>query len=287
LGPPLSCAPGLWKDTPLDAVAEACSGAQFQGLEQRGTALPNVLASQSQLAESDVKLSAITLHEPWYDRAVTLTHRPSIPELLDGLAAIEPEFCVLSVTGSNERLSTAGWPNATRFDSLSDSEHAILVETVQSVADMMRSVGVQVAFRPRLASFIETEDELEKLLEETEPELLSLALDLGHLALMEVDPMPIIQRHGARITYCYVRDIDEDLTNQIHLGMRGLASAAPAGLFVPPGQGYVSLYKPLQRLLRADTCKWYALDLQPDTVEPREALNITFDYMQESEAWQE
>ena len=279
MNPPLSCAPGLWKDTPLEEIVDGCHAAQFSGIEQRAAALPALLAQQDLLAETDLALSALTLHEPWYDRAVTATHRPALPQLLDGIVALAPDFCILSVPGSSERLSTAGWPNAMRYDSLSPSAHAILVDTVQSVADMIRSRGVQVAFRPRLASFIETEDELERFLEETEPELVGLALDLGHLALMQIDAMAVIQRHGARISYCYVRDLEEQLTNQIHIGMRGLASAAAAGLFLPPGQGFAPLREPLRRLLAAETCQWYALDLQPDTVAPREALDITYEYV--------
>lgn len=284
---PLSCAPGLWKEAPLEEIAETCSAATFAGVEQRGAALSSLLANQDPLAESGLVLSALSLHEPWYDRAITLTHRPPLPQLLDGLASLNPAFCILSVPGSNERMSTAGWPNAMRYDALSASEHATLVDTVQSVADMIRSIGVAVAFRPRLASFIETEDEIEQLLENTEPELLTLALDLGHLALMEIDPMALIERHGARIAYCYVRDLDEQLAQEIHLGMRGLPSAAAAGLFVPPGRGFAAIRKPLRRLLRADVCQWYTLDLQPDTVAPREALDVTFDYMQEIEAGQD
>ena len=279
LGPPLSCAPGMWKEAPFEKIAEACGAAHFGGLEQRGATLPTLTAQRDRLAETDVVLSAITLHEPWYDRAVTATHHQTLPQLLDGLAALNPKFCVLSVPGSNERLTTAGWPNAMRYDSLSASDHALLVDTVQSLADMIRSVGVKVAFRPRLASFIETEEELERFLEDTEPELLGLALDLGHLALIEVDPMAIIERHGARITYCYVRDLDENLAQEIHLGMRNLASAAAAGLFLPPGQGFAPLRRPLRRLVDAKICQWYALDLQPGTGDPHEALSITYDYM--------
>lgn len=286
MAPPLSCSQGLWKEAPLEEIVEACSAAKFEGMEQRGAALSSLLANQDALAESGLALSALSLHVPWYDRAVTLTHQPPLPQLLDGLAALNPAFCILSIPGSNERMSTAGWPNAMRYDSLSASEHATLVETVQSVADMIRSIGVEVAFRPRLASFIETEDEIEQLLENTEPGLLTLALDLGHLALMEIDPMTLIERHGARIAYCYVRDLDEHLAKEIHLGMRGLPSAAAAGLFVPPGRGFAAIRNPLRRLLRADVCQWYTLDLQPDTVAPREALDITFDYMQEIEAGQ-
>lgn len=280
----LSCSHGLWKDVPLADVAAACGAAGFTGIEQRGVALPSLLTDRDPLADNDVVLSALTLHEPWYDRAITSTQRPALPQLLDGLAALEPAFCILSVPGSNERMSTAGWPNAVRFDSLTASEHATLVDTVQSVADMIRSIGVQVAFRPRLASFIETEDEIEQFLEFTEPELVELVLDLGHLALMEIDPMELINRHGARIAYCYVRDVDERLAEEIHLGMRGLPSAAAAGLFLPPGQGRAAIHKPLRRLLGAEACQWYTLDLQPDTVAPREALDMTIDFMQAVEA---
>ena len=277
----------MWKDTPVAEIAEACSAAQFQGLELRGANLPQDPAQRDDLAATGVVLSAITLHEPWYDRAVTFTQRPALPKLLDALAELNPRFCILSVPGSNERMSTAGWPNPIRYDSLSASDHAILVDTVQSVADMIRASGIEVAFRPRLASFVETEDEMERFLEETEPELVSLALDLGHLALMQIDPMAVIERHGARISYCYVRDLDEQFTNQVHVGMRGLANAAARGLFVPPGQGCVPLHPPLRRLLVADVCRWYTLDLQPDTSEPREALSMTYEYLQESEDWRE
>ncbi len=284
--PPLSCAPGLWKDAPLEQIAEACRAAQFGGLEQRAAALSSslaagqaLLAQRDALANAELALSALTLHEPWHDRDALASHLPALPQLLDGLAALNPDFCILSVPGSNERLSTAGWPNAARFDTLTTSEHALLVDTVQSVADMMRSVGVQAAFRPRLASFVETEDEMERFLEETEPELVALALDLGHLALMQIDPMSIIQRHGGRIAYCYVRDLDEELTNHVHRGLRGLASAAAAGLFVPPGEGGAPLRQPLRRLLRAGACRWYALDLQPDTGDAQEALYATYEYV--------
>ncbi len=282
MGPPLTCAPGLWKDALLEEIAEACSAAQFSGIEQRGAALPFLLAQQDFLNESGLTLSALTLHEPWYDRAVTSTHRPTLPQLLDGMAALNPNHCILSIPGSNERMSTAGWPNAVRYDSLTASDHAILVDTVQSVADMIRSIGVHVAFRPRLASFIETEEEMERFLEETDSEIVHLALDLGHLALMEIDIMALIERHGARISYCYVRDIDDRLASQLHLGMLGLPSAAGAGLFLPPGQGSAPICKPLTRLLDAGLCQWYALDLQPDTIDPHEALRMTHDYMQES-----
>ena len=282
MGPPLTCAPGLWKEAPLEEIVEDCNAAQFSGIEQRGAALPQLLAQLDVLAESGLALSALTLHEPWYDREITSNHRPPLPQLLDGLAALNPDHCVLSIPGSNERMSTAGWPNAVRYDALTASDHAILVETVQSVADMIRSIGVQVAFRPRLASFIETEEEMERFLEETDPEIVHLALDFGHLALMEIDIMPLIERHGARISYCYVRDIDDRLASQLHIGMLGLPSAAGAGLFLPPGQGSAPIRKPLNRLLDAGLCQWYALDLQPDTVDPREALRMTHDYLQES-----
>ena len=287
MGPPLSCSHGLWKDAPLEKIAEACAAAEFRGIEQRGAALSSLLANREPLAENGLALTAITLHEPWYDPGITLSHRPALPQLLDGLAALNPEFCILSVPGSNERMSTAGWPNAMRYDALTASEHASLVDTVQSVADMIRSVGVRVAFRPRLASFIETEEEIEQLLENTEPELVTLALDLGHLALMEIDPMALIKRHGARITYCYARDLEEQLANEIHLGMRNLPSAAAAGLFVPPGQGFAPIRQPLRWLLRGEVCEWYTLDLQPDTIAPRDALDMTFEHMQEVEAGQD
>lgn len=270
----------MWQNAPLEEVAEACEDAQFRGLEQRGATPATVRAQFDRLAETEVALSALTLHEPWYDRAATATHGSRVPELLEALAELEPDFCVLSVPGSNERLSTAGWPNAMRFDTLSASDHALLVDTVQSVADMIRSVGVQVAFRPRLASYVETEEEIERFLEDTEPDLIGLALDLGHLALMELDTAAIIDRHGGRLSYCYVRDLDEDLAQQVHQGMRNLASAAAAGLFLPPGQGCTPLREPLRRLTDADSCQWYALDLQPGTTDPREAMSITYDYMQ-------
>lgn len=96
-------------------------------------------------------------------------------------------------------------------DSLSDEEFDHLAQTLQSVGEAMLDFGVRACYHNHGGTFVEREDEIERLLEATDPEVLFLGPDTGHLAWAGVDVVEFARRHAARIKTMHLKDVDPDV----------------------------------------------------------------------------
>lgn len=96
-------------------------------------------------------------------------------------------------------------------DSLTDEQYADLARTMQAVGEAALEFGVRACYHNHGGTFIEREDEIERLLAATDPEVLFLGVDTGHLAWAGVDVVAFARRHGARIKTMHLKDVVEDV----------------------------------------------------------------------------
>ncbi len=93
-------------------------------------------------------------------------------------------------------------------DALPDKEFDVMIETLQAVGEALLDKGVRACFHNHIGTFVETEDEIERLLGATDPEVLFLGPDTGHLAWAGVDVLEFARRHASRIKTMHLKDID-------------------------------------------------------------------------------
>jgi inosose dehydratase len=115
-----------------------------------------------------------------------------------------------------------------------------LIDTVQRVAALARDrYGLHVLFHPHAETHVEFEDQIEKFLEDTNPELVSLCLDTGHHAYRGGDPVQFMRRHHGRIPYLHLKSVDREVQRQVDAGHIPFAEAVAMGAFCEPSQGAV------------------------------------------------
>jgi len=93
-------------------------------------------------------------------------------------------------------------------DKLTDAEFRQLTDTLQAVGETLLEKGVRACFHNHAGTFVETEDEVERLLADTDPEVVFLGPDTGHLAWAGVDVIEFARRHASRIKTMHLKDID-------------------------------------------------------------------------------
>ena len=114
-------------------------------------------------------------------------------------------FDIPSRSGRTRRQAVA---HSTPEESLTDEQYAELARTLQAVGEATLEFGVRASYHNHGGTFIEREDELERLLGSVDPEVLFLGIDTGHLAWAGVDVVPFARRHGSRITTMHLKDVD-------------------------------------------------------------------------------
>jgi inosose dehydratase len=126
---------------------------------------------------------------------------------------------------------SAGW---------SDAQWQEAVATVDAVAGALRDeLGMRVVVHHHAGTFIETPDEIDRLLSDTDAGLVGLLLDTGHCVYGGGDPADVVKRHGSRIRYVHLKDVREAELQRVATTDIAMDEAWRRGVFCPLGEGLV------------------------------------------------
>jgi inosose dehydratase len=151
------------------------------------------------------------------------------------LAACGARYLVVGQDFTPDRERSAG--RAGDAAPLEEARWAMLIAAVHAIARVARGDhGIVPCFHPHAGTYVEFEPEIERLIEETDPELVSLCLDTGHCAYAGVDPVTLYRRHADRVAYFHLKDLRPEPLRAAALSWE---QAVAAGVFCPLGGGIV------------------------------------------------
>ena len=165
----------------------------------------------------------------------------------DDLAFLDQTIAILAATGARGpvvlagdendiRLASAGRPDATRATALGPDEFKRAAERIQSAAERARAAGVQAAFHPHTATYIESPDEVAALLDATD---VSIAFDTGHTVVGGGDPVELAREARDRISHLHLKDVDAGVLARVRSQELTVEEAWESGLFCEFGSGSV------------------------------------------------
>lgn len=99
-------------------------------------------------------------------------------------------------------------------DALPAKEFRVMTDTLQAVGETLLEKGVRACFHNHAGTFVETEDEIERLLAQTDPEVVFLGPDTGHLAWGGANVVDFVRRHATRIKTMHLKDVDMTVREQ-------------------------------------------------------------------------
>lgn len=141
------------------------------------------------------------------------------------------------------RAATAGRPNAA--PRLDDVRWQAMLDQIRALADVARQHGLRPVVHPHAGGYIEFEDEIERLVGDTD---LDLCLDTGHLAYARVDPVAALQRYADRLGHVHFKDLRSDVLARIDVEHLTFWEAINADIFCPVGEGMVDIAAVLDTL---------------------------------------
>ena len=115
-----------------------------------------------------------------------------------------------------------------------------LVDTTRRIAEIAKSeYGLTLVFHPHAETHVQYEDQIEALLDATEPGLVSILLDTGHHAYCGGDPIAFMKKHHARIPYLHLKSVDGEISARVAAENIPFAKAVAMDMFVEPSRGKV------------------------------------------------
>ena len=98
----------------------------------------------------------------------------------------------------------------------------------------------------------------------TDPELVNLCADTGHLYFAGVDPIDFFQKHIDRIKHIHFKDIRHDVFNNINFKEESFLSLVLKGVFTVPGDGCIEFVKIAKTIKDSKYKGWIIVEAEQD-----------------------
>lgn len=118
--------------------------------------------------------------------------------------------------------------------------------------DVMNGYGLQIAVHSHADTHIDTHDEVDRFLELTDPDVVKLCLDTGHVAYSGGDSLKIIADHPDRIAYAHLKQVDPAVVAKVKEQDLPFGEAVALGAMVEPPQGVPAMPPILEALAGLD-----------------------------------
>ena len=197
------------------------------------------------------------LHDPACRERILVDTRRAC----DAIAAVQGEILVLIDRPGPGRVETVGRSDdAPRMD---DDGWASMMAFVDEIAALAEDAGLRPVFHPHAGSWIEFNDEIDRLLDDSRIEL---CLDTGHAAIAGIRVGQAIDAWGDRIGYLHLKDVDPAVLKRVREERLDFWQAVSARVFCPLGDGAVELSIGCERLKRIRYAGYATIeqDMRPD-----------------------
>ena len=147
-----------------------------------------------------------------------------------------------------------------------------IARTLTAIGTATRERGVTACLHQHVGSWVESEAELEWLLERLDPDVVALGPDTGHLAWARIEPVDFVRRHRDRVRSLHVKDIRLGVADRSHDDSKSYREVVQDGLWVEPGRGDIDL-RAIFDELRGGSCAWAIIEVDsPDLPSPDESI---------------
>jgi inosose dehydratase len=138
----------------------------------------------------------------------------------------------------DERTKNAG--RITHEMGLSENQWETFAAGAEKVARAVKDAyGMRTVFHHHCAGYVETPQEVSKLMELTDPELLGLCLDTGHYAFGGGNPVDALNEYYHRIWHVHFKDFDPKVGEAARNHKYDYFKSVEEGVFCELGKGTV------------------------------------------------
>jgi inosose dehydratase len=156
----------------------------------------------------------------------------------------------LPVFGKKPVLDDAGWKK--------------LVDGLEAIGKLAKAEGMKIVYHHHMGTCVQNQDEVDKLMKLSNPELVYLLADTGHMQYAGGDPVKMMKDHGARIAHIHLKDIRPEVVKAVKEKKVSFLDAVKMGAFTVPGDGCVDFVGVFAQIKAMKYEGWLVVEAEQD-----------------------
>ena len=145
-----------------------------------------------------------------------------------------------------------------------ESEWQRLVDGLHRLGELAHEKGMEIVYHHHMGTGVQTYEEVERLMNATDPKRVSLLLDTGHISLAGGDSLDLIKNFGSRIKHVHFKDLRAEMELLVETENLSFLQAVKKGVFTVPGDGRIDFEPIIAALNEMDYKGWIIVEAEQD-----------------------
>ncbi|WP_129730078.1 myo-inosose-2 dehydratase [Ectobacillus funiculus] len=231
-----------------------------------GSEVGNKYPRNTEVLKKALSLRGLQIASAWF--SAFLTTKPleetveAFIEHRDFLHAMGAKVIVVSEQGKSVQGQAV--PVYKAKPVFTEEEWKLLVDGLHRLGELAAEKDMAIVFHHHMGTGIQTTEEIDKLMELTDPKLVSLLFDTGHLVFSGEDPIHVLKKHLPRIKHVHLKDIRPEVVARVKEEDLSFLQAVKAGAFTVPGDGGIEFDEVFTTLAASDYTGWFVVEAEQD-----------------------
>ena len=155
-------------------------------------------------------------------------------------------------------------PVMDRKPCFTDKEWQLLARGLEELGRLAAEKNMKLVYHHHMGTGVQTTAEIDRLMEMTDENLVSLLFDTGHLTFSGENPEEVLNKYSHRIKHVHLKDIRQEVLAKVKAEKMSFLQAVKAGVFTVPGDGVID-FQPLFRILDEEKYEgWLVVEAEQD-----------------------
>ena len=142
---------------------------------------------------------------------------------------------------------------------MSDEEWEVFCKGLNRLGKIAKEeYGISLTFHHHMGTVVQDEAEVDRMMENTDSEYVSLLFDTGHFAYCGVNPLKMVKKYTGRIKHVHLKDIRKEVVEKVKAENLSFLDGVRLGTFTVPGDGCID-FDPIFKVLEVSGYEGYML----------------------------
>lgn len=232
-----------------------------------GTEIGNKYPKDPEVLEQYLSIRGLKVASAWFSAFLTTKPFEETAEAFkahrDFLHAMGAKVIVVAEQGH----SIQGIMTAPVFDDkpvFTDEEWKKLAEGLEKLGDLAHEKDMEIVYHHHMGTGVQTTEEIDRLMEMTDPDKVKLLFDTGHLVFSGENPIAVYNRHQDRIKHIHFKDIRQETAEEVEKEKDSFLNGVKKGVFTVPGDGMIDFTPIWTAIHSSDYEGWIVVEAEQD-----------------------
>ena len=239
--------PDLGKENPFEQCVSEMALAGFTGSE-----VGNKYPKDPEVLKKALELRGVEICNQWFSSFLITKPFEEVEKEFRAQLAFLKAMGAKVIGASEQSHSVQGQMDTPIFGhkyEMNDEEWDTFCTGMNKLGKIAKEeYDIALTFHHHMGTVVQSLAEVDRMMENTDPEYVSLLFDTGHFTYCGEDPLEVVKKYVHRIKHVHLKDIRPEVVEQVKKENMSFLAGVRAGAFTIPGDGCIN-YDPIFKVL--------------------------------------